>query len=250
MYKFDYKINDHKVLTRVEERVAFKIYKSTKSKKSQHFIIEHNLKFAIHCANAYITKYPHVDPMDLRSYAVLGLYEAIDKYDTESSVKFISYAVWWVKATIIRNVQTHESLIRLPANVHQDLQKALNTKEFTDDVLSKFNTIGGGMSMDTRIGSSEGESTRSLGDTIADDVAMKAFEKIDSDDMRTKLFMVIDKVLTDRERYIIMEYYGFLTGEVRTLAAIGVQLGMSREHARNIKNKACGKLFKELKKWK
>ena len=249
MSGFEYKIDDHKVLTRMEERAAFKAYRNTNSKKAQHFIIEHNLKFAIHCANAYITKYPHVDPMDLRSYAVLGLYEAFDKFDIESSVKFISYAVWWVKATIIRNVQSYESLIRLPANVHQDLQKALNKKEFTEDVLDKFNTIGGGMSMDARIGN-EGEDNRSLGDTIADDMATQAFELVESEDTHTKLFVIIDKVLTERERYIILEHYGFLTGEIRTLASIGEQLGMSREHARNIKNKACTKMFKELKKWK
>jgi len=251
MQGFEYNINDHRVLTRLEEKAVFKAYRATKSKKAQHFIIEHNLKFAIHCANAYITKYPHVDPMDLRGYAVLGLYEAIDKYDITSSVKFISYAVWWIKATVIRNVQSYESLVRFPANIHQQLQKSLNVKDFTEEVLNRFNTIGGGMSMDSNTGDdSDSDKARTLGDTIPDDNAFKAFEQVDLDDINTKLFITIENVLTEREKYIVLEHYGFLTGEIRTLASIGEQLGMSREHARNIKNKACTKMLKEMKQWK
>ena len=246
--RFDYRISDHRMLTRAEEVEVFKTYSKTKSPKARNYIIEHNLKFAIHCANAYITKYPHVDPMDLRSYAILGLYDAIEKYDYNSGVKFISYAVWWVKATITRNVQTNESLVRLPANLHQKLQKAVNKKEFTQEVVDMFNTIGGGMSMDAHIKCDE--ESRTFGDTIQDEEALKQFDKLDTDDLHAKLFIVIDGCLTDREKYIILEHFGLLTGERRTLAEIGKELHMSREHARNIKNKAFQKMFKLLKKWK
>lgn len=245
---FEYQIPDHRVLSKQEELAVFKAYSEHKSSKARNYIIEHNLKFAIHSANAYITKYPYVDPMDLRSYAILGLYDAIDKYDYNSGVKFISYAVWWIKATIIRNVQTNESLVRLPANIHQDLQKAVNKKEFTPEVLDKFNTIGGGMSMDARI-SSDDES-RTLGDTIQDKKALEQFAKLEIDDLHNKLFLAIDECLTDRERYIVLEHFGLLCGESRTLASIGQELQMSREHARNIKNKAFKKLIKLLKHWK
>lgn len=245
---FEYKISDHRVLTRAEEMAIFKIYQETKSVSARNYIIEHNLKFAIHCGNAYITKYPHVDPMDLRSYAILGLYEAIEKYDYKSGVKFISYAVWWVKATITRNVQSHESLVRFPANIHQKLQKAVNNKEFTQEVVDRFNTIAGGMSMDARIGSDD--ETRTLGDTIQDKESMEQFNKLDNDDLRAKLFGVIDDCLSNREKYIVTEHFGLISGECRTLADIGNELNMSREHARNIKNKAFQKMIKLLNKWK
>jgi RNA polymerase primary sigma factor len=245
---FEYKITDHRILSKLEEIAVFKTYRETKSSKARNYIIEHNLKFAIHCANAYITKYPHVDPMDLRSYAILGLYDAIEKYDYNSGVKFISYAVWWVKATITRNVQSHESLVRLPANIHQNLQKSVNKKEFTQEVVDMFNTIGGGMSMDAKIKSDD--ESKTLGDTIQDIAALEAFNQLDITDLHTKLFDVIDEHLSAREKYIVVEHFGLLTGDTRTLAEIGQELNMSREHARNIKNKAFQKMLKLLKKWK
>lgn len=249
MQGFDYRISDHRVLTKEEERAAFKVYRQTNRVSDRNYIIEHNLKFAIHCANAYITKYPHVDPMDLRGYAILGMYEAIEKYDEDSNVKFTSYAVWWIKATIIRNVQTYESLVRLPANLHQDLQKAVNKKEFSAEVVDLFNTITGGMSMDANIKDGN-EDARTFGDTMADPKSSEPFNNIEIDDLHAKMFVVIDKVLNKREKYIILEHFGLLTGESRTLASIGEELHMSREHARNIKNKACNKMLKLLKKWR
>ena len=186
--------------------------------------------------------------MDLRSYAILGLYEAIEKYDYNSGVKFISYAVWWVKATITRNVQSNESLVRIPANIHQKLQKAVNNKEFTQEVLDLFNTIGGGMSMDANIGSDDDAVT--FGDTLQDETALEEFQKLDIEDLNTKLFIVIDECLTDKEKYIVLEHFGLISGEPRTLSEIGKELRMSREHARNVKNKAFHKMFKLLKRWK
>lgn len=245
---FEYKIKDHRMLSRDEEVAIFKIYQKEKSPAARNFIIEHNLKFAIRCGNAYKNKYPHVDPMDLRSYAILGLYDAIENYDYNSGVKFISYAVWWVKATIHRHVQKTESLIRIPANIHQKLQKAINKKEFTEETSALFNTISGGMSMDAKINGDDDSST--LGDTLFDEESFKQFNKIDDDDLKRKLNTVIDECLTEREKYIVSEHFGLVTGEVRTLADIGNELKLSREHTRNIKNKAFTKMIKLLKVWK
>jgi len=249
MSKYEYNVSDHRVLTRAEERAVFNIYKKTGSTASRNFIVEHNVKFAIQCGNAYITKFPHVDPLDLRSYAILGLYDAIEKYDYTTGNKFISYAVWWIKASIMRNVHTNESLVRLPANIHQDMQKAVNNNEFTHRILDFFNTIGGGMSMDTNAHGGDGD-VRTLGDTLSDENALKQFDELDIKDIRRKLMDVIKSTLTKREQYIVLEYFGLTNGEPRTLAAIGLEFGMSREHTRNVKNKAFQKLHKCIKHWK
>lgn len=245
---FEYKVTDHHILSKSEEIAIFKAYSQNKSSKFRNYIIEHNLKFAIHCANAYITKYPHVDAMDLRSYAILGLYEAIEKYDYNSGVKFISYAVWWVKATINKNVQSYESLVRYPANIHQNLQKSVNKKEFNETVVDIFNTISGGMSMDAKIKCGDGY--RTLGDTIQDINALQQFNELDINDLHTKLFAVIDEHLSPREKYVVVEHFGLLSKDTRRLVEIGNELNISREHARNIKNKAFSKMLKLLKKWK
>lgn len=236
------------MLSRDEEIAIFKLYNKKRSPSARNFIIEHNLKFAIHCGNTYITKYPHVDPMDLRSYAILGLYEAIENYDYTSGVKFISYAVWWVKATINKNVQNTESLVRIPSNIHQKLQKAINKKEFTQETADLFNTISGGMSMDAKINGDDDSST--LGDTIFDEESIKQFNKIDDDDLKRKMNSVMNECLSQREKYIVSEHFGLTTGEPRTLADIGKELRLSREHTRNIKNKAFTKMIKLVKVWK
>jgi RNA polymerase primary sigma factor len=248
MSDYEYVIDDHRVLSRAEERTVFEIYKKTRSVESRNFIIKHNIKFAIQCGNAYITKFPHVDPLDLRSYAILGLYDGIEKYDTSTGNKFISYAVWWIKASIMKNVHTNESLVRLPANIHQEMQKAVNKNDMDQRILNFFNTIGGGMSMDATIGT--GNDLRTLGDTISDDNALRQFNNLDVRDIKEKILIVIDSALTTRERYIITEYFGMTTGESRTLSDIGKEFGMSREHTRNIKNKAFEKLYKCVKHWK
>jgi RNA polymerase sigma factor (sigma-70 family) len=117
----------HDLLTKQQEKAAFTMLLAEtdpdRRAELRNAIIEKNLRFAIDCANCYYLKYRHVHMKDLHSYAMQGLFTAVDKYDPNSNVRFTSYAVFWVKSSIVSNVQKYECLIRYPANILKNAEK-------------------------------------------------------------------------------------------------------------------------------
>ncbi len=107
-----YSISNHRILNRDEERELFRRYVKNPDRKTKNHIAQFYIKFAIQCGGVYRRKYFHVQHSDLIGYAMLGLLDAIDKYDPEGHAKFTTYAVWWIKAAIHRNVELYESLVR------------------------------------------------------------------------------------------------------------------------------------------
>ncbi len=116
------------ILTAEEERDLIKRYKESKDQVALEKIIRSNLKFVISVAKNYqSTRVPLVD---LISEGNVGLIKAIDRFDQSKGYKFISYAVWWIRQTILQSINDTERLIRLPANKSQMISKI---KNFTDD---------------------------------------------------------------------------------------------------------------------
>jgi len=241
-----YQCDDHRILSSNEEFELFQQYSQTKSPKIKNKIVEYNLKFAIKCSRAYINKYSHVDPADLTGYAMMGLIESVDKFDHTRGTKFISFAVWWIKNFIIRHVETNESMIRYPANLHRQAQEKINEKNVTDEVTLMFHNIKGGYS---------------LNQPLSDEYNGKSFDELlespeyfcpDShmDDERLKAIIEdCMQDLTHEEKYIIRETFGFIVGEKRTIKSVADELNIPQEKVRYIKNASVKKIKNRLVKY-
>lgn len=243
----DYKIPKHKLLTRQEETQLFQLYHTTDSHELKlqikNKIVNHNLLFASGAASTYAAKYSHVDPNDLKGYAMMGLIEAVDRFDHTRGLKFISFAVWWIKNSITKGVQNFESLVRYPGNLHCDLQSRMTNKELTDEDMLMLEAIRGGISMSMPLDS--GCSNHNV-NTVEDILQSEESDETISDRIDTSIISnTIHEILNEldcRQRRIIEELFGLKTGEPRTIRDIATELNISHENVRYIRDRALTKL--------
>lgn len=202
-------------------------------------LLEGNLRFVITVAKQYQNQ--GLDFPDLIAEGNLGLMKAIKNFDWSKDLRFISYAVWWVKQSILQSLNDNARTIRLPVNVVQDLHKAKKEVEITGGKLDdKFQNLPSMIDLDMNIN----EDGDTLVDIIKNDDAEMPDEVFNSKDvLKQKLFETLD-ILDERERSIIEDYFG-LTGTPRTLEDIGVDFNLTKERVRQIKQKALRKLRNE-----
>lgn len=230
-----------KVMTPEREKELAKLISSgvlTEKEKNNIYkeLIEGNLRFVITVAKQYQNQ--GLDFPDLINEGNLGLMKAIQNFDWSKNLRFISYAVWWVKQSILQSLNDNARTIRLPVNVVQDLQKAKKEIESTGGKLDdRFQNLPSMVDLDMNI-NEEGDT---LIDIIKNDQADMPDEVFNSkDELKHKLLSLLD-VLDDREKVIIGDYYG-LTGTPRTLEDIGGDFDLTKERVRQIKEMALRKL--------
>ena len=199
-------------------------------------ILEGNLRFVITVAKQYQNQ--GLDFPDLIAEGNLGLMKAIKNFDWSKDLRFISYAVWWVKQSILQSLNDNARTIRLPVNVVQDLHRAKKEIENTGGVLEdRFQNLPSMIDLDMHI-NEEGDT---LIDIIKNPDAEMPDEIFNSKDMlKTKLMGLLDS-LDERERVIVEDYFG-LSGTPRTLEDIGGDFNLTKERVRQIKEKAINRL--------
>jgi len=208
-------------------------------KKIHKELLEGNLRFVITVAKQYQNQ--GLDFPDLIAEGNLGLMKAIDNFDWSKKLRFISYAVWWVRQSILQSLNENARTIRLPVNVVQDLQRAKKELERGGAELSdKFANLPYTINLDKPLNEE--------GDTLVDILNNPNAELPDSglsseDTLKDKLISMLD-VLDDREKTIIQDYFG-LSGSTRTLEDIGNDFTLTKERVRQIKEKALRKLRNE-----
>lgn len=214
----------------LSERQKERVYKE---------LLEGNLRFVITVAKQYQNQ--GLDLPDLVAEGNLGLMKAIKNFDWNKDLRFISYAVWWVKQSILQSLNDNARTIRLPVNVVQDLHKAKREIESNGGKLEdKFQNLPSMIDLDMNI-NEEGDT---LVDIIKNDDAEMPDEVFNSKDvLKQKLFQILD-ILDEREKVIIGDYFG-LTGTPRTLEDIGGDFDLTKERVRQIKEKALRKLRNE-----
>ena len=202
-------------------------------------LVEGNLRFVITVSKQYQNQ--GLDFPDLIAEGNYGLMKAIDNFDWSKKLRFISYAVWWIRQSILQSLNENARTIRLPVNVVQELQKAKKELENAGvELPEKFVNLPYTVNLDSPLNED--------GDTLMDVLVNPNDESADSNlsteqTLKDKLLGMLD-VLDERERVIVEDYFG-LSGSTRTLEDIGNDFDLTKERVRQIKEKALRKLRNE-----
>ena len=233
-----------RVMTPVREReLAQKMLSpditDREKKEIQQELLEGNLRFVITVSKQYQNQ--GLDLPDLIAEGNYGLMKAIENFDWTKGLRFISYAVWWVRQSILQSLNENARTIRLPVNVVQELHRAKKELDSAGVALpEKFATLPYTINLDNPLNEE--------GDTLLDVIVNPNAELADAnlsteDTLKKKLIDMLD-VLDNRERVIIEDYFG-LSGNTRTLEDIGGDFSLTKERVRQIKEKALRKLRNE-----
>lgn len=246
-------VRKSEVITQAKEiELAIKIKEG--DKKAIDELVFANLKFVISIAKEYQGQ--GLPLSDLINEGNYGLIKAASKFDHTRGFRFISYAVWWIKQSIIQSLNDNARIIRLPSNV-------INKLSILKKEIEKFKMenerepVYGDIMLDDEtkhLGEEDIPTCRSLNDTINEEGSelIDIIESIDDD--KSDNYYEIDEVvkdelektlsiLTARERAIIEFYYGLNSNyEPMTLEAIGDKFSLTKERIRQIKERAIRKL--------
>ena len=234
-------VRKRKILTPVREKELAKIILSENPSPEEiqkvHLeLLEGNLRFVISVAKDYQGQ--GVSLSDLIAEGNYGLLKAIKNFDWEKGFRFISYAVWWVKQSILQSLNENARTIRLPVNIIQELQrerkKVVQEIQIWDSKLSMLPTT---INYDRPI-NEEGDT---LLDMLVNDDADNPEDIFANEvNLKDELYKLMSS-LDERERNIIIDYYG-LCGTPMTLQEIGDGLSLTKERVRQIKEKVLRKL--------
>ena len=225
--------------------------------RARQRLIEANLRFVVTVANQY---HQHsMDLADLISEGNIGLIKAAERFDDTRGFKFVSYAVWWIRQAILQAVSEQGQTIRMPLNQQglrqmynlllnetmQTEQRKPTTEEFAvfaDIDLKKakdvLNDILLTVSMDTPVSE---DSELTLGDNLPS--GSRSDQLVERESLKSDLRKVLFQLLTNKEYIIISRTYG-LNGQEESLAAVGTDMGLTRERVRQIREKAILKIRK------
>ncbi|HYW09272.1 MAG TPA: RNA polymerase sigma factor RpoD/SigA [Longimicrobium sp.] len=229
-------------------------------KASAERLVTANLRFVI----SYVKKYQGrgLGLAELVCIGNEGLLKAVKKFDPDKGVKFISYAVWWIRQTVLQALAEQTRSVRIPLNQNsnlvrlsrvdtaltQTLGRSPTDEEIADEMAEPVDTIralrrvaASELSLDAPLDRGDRDSA-SFGERFAGSEADEIEEEVEAQARREFLEKMFEKYLTERERKILYLYYGLDEGEERTLEEIGSLLGVTRERIRQIRNRAFEKL--------
>jgi RNA polymerase primary sigma factor len=240
-----------------EEQSKLAVKAKSGDKKALDDLIYSNLKFVVTIAKEY--QYSNIALDDLINEGNIGLIKAVSKFDETKNVRFISYAVWWIRQSIIQFIYDNGNIVRLPCNrinINTKIKKAkeilfkelnreptlVEISEFSDiceaDVVNSFNDCSHFVDSEN---TSNGDITFSLLDVIEGE----EFSKIQEHHNKVAIDSEIDGVLSklnDRESEIIKLYFGLGNNHEMNLREIGKKLNLTNERVRQIKDFALKKL--------
>jgi RNA polymerase primary sigma factor len=242
-----------------ERRLARRAQKGDETAAER--LVTANLRFVI----SYVKKYQGhgLDLSELVAIGNEGLLKAVRKFDPDQGVKFISYAVWWVRQAVLKALAEQTRSVRIPLNQNSQLIRLARAETVLSQVLKRDPTdheIGRlleetpesvraakqmsatEVSLDAPIDRSDREAC-TLGERFAGVDGQEIEDVTDFKLMREFIDRVFQKYLTPRERKILYLYYGLEEGsEAMTLEKIGALMGVTRERIRQIRERAFEKL--------
>lgn len=229
-----------------------------KGKRAKDKLIKANLRFVVSVAKQY--QHRGMTLSDLINEGNIGLVKATEKYDETRGFKFISYAVWWIRQSILQAMAEQGRLVRVPLNhvsniqvINQAIAKfeqehhrkpsSEELAEFTKIDLDKIDQAIQAESHEVSIDVPMGEdSDTSYGDTIvASSNESNPEHYSERESMVTEVIAIMDRVLKPRERQIICDTYGIGVPQ-RNPEEISNAYGLTRERVRQIREKGIQKI--------
>lgn len=220
-------------------------------------LVRSNLRFVVTVAKKY--RHQGVPLQDLVNEGNLGLLRAARKFDERKGIKFITYAVWWIRQAILQAIAEQSRIVRVPVNravalhrigrrkssLRQDLGREPTLDELADgmdlsqEVLDATLALSQShLSLDAPAGPGD---ENSLLDYLPDQLSPRPDEQVFESALMEMLNTAL-ATIEDREARVLRLYYGLDGEEPKTLEEIGKVLNVTRERVRQIKEKALARL--------
>ena len=222
-------------------------------------IVKANLRFVVSVAKKYQCSAFELN--DLINEGNIGLMIAIDKFDPEKGYHFISYAVWWIRQTILKAIYEKGKMIRLPSNKTNDIikiekaRKSLKAKLTEEEELEQVALMlnmtpvhvqemmmisKDVFSLDSKVGGDDNDSN-SLGEMLEDTTSVSPEENAIQNDMKEQIDNVLS-TLTEKEAEILRYRFGLNGKKAMSLKEVGEVFNLTKERIRQIEKKAIKRL--------
>jgi RNA polymerase primary sigma factor len=246
----------HEELISIEEEVELAQRIRKGDRRALERLTRANLRFVVSVAKQYQNQ--GLSLPDLINEGNVGLIKAAEKFDETRGFKFISYAVWWIRQSILQAIAEQSRIVRLPLNqvgsvnkisrvlskFEQENERRPSVEEISerldlpaDKVDVAMSASGRHVSVDAPFADGE---DNSLLDVMVNDNSPAADRELVRESLREEIKSAL-KMLNPRERNIIEAFYGIGQQEL-TLEEIGVKFGLTRERVRQIREKAIKRL--------
>ena len=220
-------------------------------------LVKANLRFVVSVAKDYQGQ--GLPLTDLINEGNLGLIKAAGRFDETRGFKFISYAVWWIRQSILQALAEHSRIVRLPLNrvgtiskitktaekLEAEIERSPNEKEIgrqlnmtPDEVIDAMRISRRHQSLNAPFRDGD---KNSLIDIIKDENQLEPDTPLMNDSLKDEIRNSLD-TLKDRERMVIKMYFGIERDYALTLNEIGEEFNLTRERVRQIKEKAIRRL--------
>lgn len=246
-----------KPMTRAEEQVVTRRYKASRDPDALRRMVEANQHFVIMVARQYQGMGLPLE--DLVSEGNIGLLEAANRFDPTKGIKFITYAVWWIRRSILQALSDQSRLVRLPKYKLRQVREVRDCLERLRVELSREPTLedvakASGQPVATV------EDLLTLGafeqsmDSTEDEGAARAFDAVLSEDKledsyyASEIRSIVSEAigrLSPKEQHVVLRRFEFVEAERCTLEVISHELGLTKERVRQIELQA----RKRLKAW-
>ena len=225
--------------------------------RAKERLVTANLRFVVSVAKQY--QHQGLTLTDLIDEGNIGLVKAAEKFDETRGFKFISYAVWWIRQSILQAIAEQSRIVRLPLNqsgalskinqeinkfeqIHQRRPSVTELAELTNIEESKIEQTAKADSHHMSIDAPFGEDDdNSMADMLSSGDDSRTDKQVDYESLTSDLENVLRSVLKDRELKIVRECFGIGCQE-RGLEEIGAEMGLTRERVRQIREKSIAKL--------
>ena len=225
--------------------------------RAKERLVTANLRFVVSVAKQY--QHQGLTLTDLIDEGNIGLVKAAEKFDETRGFKFISYAVWWIRQSILQAIAEQSRIVRLPLNqsgalskinqeinrfeqIHQRSPSVTELAELTQIDEAKIEQTAKADSHHMSIDAPFGEDDdNSMADLLSSGDDSRTDKQVDYESLTNDLESVLRSVLKDRELKIVRECFGIGCQE-RGLEEIGAEMGLTRERVRQIREKSITKL--------
>ena len=255
--KYLQEITQERLLT-AEEEIALARKIKEGDKDALQKLTRANLRFVVSVAKQY--QHQGLSLPDLINEGNIGLIKAAEKFDDTRGFKFISYAVWWIRQSIMQALADQSRLVRLPLNqvgsvnkinkisnkFEQEFERKPSIAEIAEEINLSQERVSDAIKGNNRHVSMDAPLTDGNDNGLADLLQGNESPDIDThlllESLREELKLALN-ILDERERFVIEAFYGINQPEM-TLQEIGAKKGLTRERARQIREKAIRKLRK------